>query len=429
MCPKSHSRTCRINEGARVSAQSSPTIAEIRHDYAVRFPQWSQQLITVVSGKAADNQRPPRMTLHPVVSWLLGLAQLPISVAISVLAVRFLGIYAIFVLPITWLTTVNSLRKLQVTFSHHAVHREMCESTVLNRMIQVISSTASFTHSYEDYFDEHVRSHHSRKVFTTMIDPDAAFLVRLGFLPGQDMRELRRRLWLTPVSPRFHALFILARIRTNFITATLPRIGLAILWTAGLAWLAWSIGPWEFILGVVVPFFPLYHISALIQFLSEHLWLASEQAPTSKADYANRCWGRFCLEPLPTPGAPVAGWVRWAARTVFVQVPGRFGVLVNDLPVHDLHHVAPAEHEWTTALWVRQRLVAEGHPSGMESRELSLGDAITRVLTAISTSPVNITSSQPTRAMVSNSTEFGGGSVGEIRTYNQEDRTGHAVLR
>ena len=174
-------------------ARISASMEQLRLDYAERFPRWTQQLVTIFSGKAAPGQRAPRWITPPLVNWFLTLVQL----AAAVLA----GVYAVpgsstttqkgrGDMPITWLVTVNAVRKLQVTWSHHAVHKEVSGNKHVDKVVQVVSSAVSLTSNYEDIFEDHIRSHHNRKVFTTIKDPDAGFLMYLGFRPGMPMERV-----------------------------------------------------------------------------------------------------------------------------------------------------------------------------------------------------------------------------------------------
>lgn len=365
---------------------------ELRLEYAQRFPAWTQQLITIFSGKAARGQRPPRWITPPIVNWVLTLSQLGAAVAGSVYAVRELAWYSALVLPLTWLITVNAVRKLQVTWSHHAVHKEVSGNKHVDKTVQLVSSAVSLTSNYEDIFEDHIRNHHNRKVFTTIKDPDSAFLVYLGFLPGTPVERLRGTLSRTPFSARFHFSFIKARIKTNFITATWSRRVASTIWVALLVFLGVRMNGVEYSLAFVVPWLLLFHWAALYQTISEHPWMAFDGAPTSRTDYTRRCWARFCLEPLPDRDAPrgerAAQWGRWFTRMLLIQTPARFGVLVSDLPAHDLHHVVPADHAWHYAFWHRQSHVDDQHESGLDRRELTIGGAISYVLGGISLSPL-----------------------------------------
>ena len=363
--------------------------AEVRQSYAMRWPWYLQHSVTRFSGHAARGERQPRLALGPLWSWAATLAQLVLGVGAGIFALSWLGSSGIVVLPLTWIMTVNALRKLQATYAHYAVHGRVAESKQLNRVVHAVSSTVALVHNFDDYYKDHVVLHHDRKVFTTAADPDAAFLLRLGFVPGLDVAAGWRLLRHTLLSVRFHRLFVAARVRTNLLTASWPRRVLTLVWLGVLGWVAVFIPLWIFILVVVVPYGPGYHISALLQFLSEHAWLTDGPA-LSREDYARRCWGRFCLEPLPDPGLDsgrrLGAWVRWTIRTMLVQAPWRYGVLAGDLCVHDYHHLYPQDRAWWFGLWGRQNAVDGRDPRGLAERELLGPAAITAVFSGLSRS-------------------------------------------
>src|SRR5690606_17490729 len=93
----------------------------------------------------------------------------------------------------------------------------------------------------------------------------------------------------------------------------------------------------EFLVCVALPLTVFYHIAALLQFLSEHLWLRVPQAGESRELFIARLTrGRFLGEGFP-PGhlggiRRVLAWTRWWARMLLVHLPARVAVLPGDLP-------------------------------------------------------------------------------------------------
>ncbi|MGL5827133.1 MAG: hypothetical protein ACRCYU_20300, partial [Nocardioides sp.] len=242
---------------------------------------------------------------------------------------------------------------------------------------------------FEDYESDHL-THHSRKIFTTINDPDAAFLVDLGFEPGQPFEELWARLLRTPFSPRFHAIFLRARLKTNFVDADPVRKALAAVTVIALAVAAKKMGPARAVTLIALPHGPLYHISALLQFASEHAWLKTAESPSGREEYQSRTWGRASIVPLPKAGLPWPArgkaWSRWGAGTV-VQQSVRWGVLVGDLPAHDYHHLVQHDHDWQRAIWNRQLHIDSGDKLLFSQREYAtIQEVLTEVLTLMSKS-------------------------------------------
>jgi hypothetical protein len=380
------------------------TAADLRADYAHRWPAWSQPFITCLSGKAAVNE--------PAPSWLAGPRTKAIQVVVQLLLVSATVLWllntvplaGLLVLPAAWLLQVNALLKSQVVIAHHAVHGEVCKTKTGNYRIQVLVSALALVKHFEQHFADHVRGHHNRRLFTTERDPDAIFLKKLGLRPGESVDTLRRRTWLAPLSPHFHAVYLTARLRTNFITAPWHRRIVALIYVGLLVGVATVVPWWAFMLAILVPLIPLYQVASFVLLLSEHAWTLTSDSATSKQAYANRCWGRFFLEPLPAAdekgAARIASWVHWTLRTALVQLPCRIGVVIGDTPGHDHHHLYPADHDWTKTLWTRQTRIDSGKdPQGMGTREFTcLRDALTFVLHHIASTGETATNDLPDAA-------------------------------
>lgn len=148
-------------------------------------------------------------------------------------------------------------------------------------------------------------------------------------------------------------------------------------------------------LALWLPLTVLYQISALLQFVTEHVWLVGEAPGADARAYAERCHGRFCGERVPgTDGTPssVRLWMAWWGRTLFVHLPTRMAVLVGDLPALDWHHLVTAlghnAADWPQAIYERQRAIDNCLSTGMETRELWGIDAmVLHVLSCMSRAP------------------------------------------
>jgi hypothetical protein len=377
---------------SQISIARVPDAAELRASYTHRFPGWTQSTITRLTGKAGAEEPPPRWLAGPRTKSAQVISQFFTATGVSLELLITHPMVGFVALPALWLFQVNALHNFQDVIAHHALHNELLKTTKSNYRLQVLISTLLLTQNFEQYFAEHIRGHHSRHTFTTERDPDSIFLVRLGFRPGQPLAKLQRRMRFAVLSPRFHALYLAARIKTNFITAAWHRKILAATYISSLAALAVVFPWWVFALAVVVPLVPLYHIAALLQLLSEHPWTITPEHVTSSQSYAERCWGRFFLEPLPPVGLNriqrTVRWTVWAARVALIQLPSRFAVVVGDMPGHDLHHLHP-NHDWTKTLWARQeRIDTNTDPHGMKNREFAnLAQALTFVLDNIANTP------------------------------------------
>jgi hypothetical protein len=238
-----------------------------------------------------------------------------------------------------------------------------------------------------EYRKEHLE-HHNLNFFTTRHDADAAFLAQLGFIPGRARSELWINLWMTICSPVFHFLFLRARLGSLVLRAKpLPAvIALAML---GLHAVLFTTYGWKvYAMAIAMPMFLLYHVSALLQFLTEHAWNVAGAPVKDWTEYTARCWGRFCGEPYPQchDSGSNAGnaltdrlrygvcVLRWAVRMICLHFTVRVSCLVSDLPVHDWHHLAHRAgqnpRDWRHSLYLREAAITNGDLPGFGSREL-----------------------------------------------------------
>jgi hypothetical protein len=266
--------------------------------------------------------------------------------------------------------TTGALRNSQVTFAHHAIHGTLFANAALNRFAACLATIIPLAQNETAYRADHVGLHHNRKTFTTPLDADEAFLIKLGFYAGMPKREAWRLFITTLLSPKFHYDLTVIRLKSALVDASWKHRGAAIAWLAVLAGLASTMPAWVFTVAVLLPLGPLYGASALTQFASEHAWLITPDGPgKDNIAYAQRCVARFCASPRPARelrGIPAAlAWAAWVAELLLVHVPVRFGVLVGDLTVHSFHHTAPFAgfdtRNWPDAVFERQAALDQGH--------------------------------------------------------------------
>ena len=339
---------------------------------------------------------------QPILTWLTGkplkeseksyffpkTADIAITPLIGILAIQILASLAEWDTPAAWplifalwIVLVGILRKLQVTHLHHAIHNRLFYSTALNNVYAKLIPSIIFVQNGREYKKEHL-AHHNADIFTTKQDADAAFLAQLGFIPGRTRKELWQTLWITVLSPAFHALFLQARLKSILIQKKSYELALAWTMVAVHLVLAFLLGLKAYLIAVFIPMTILYHISALLQFLTEHAWDVAGSAPTDWDAYAARCWGRFCGELYPKrSGNGLIGTLRhtaqiamWSVRMLIIHAPVRLGCLVSDLPAHDWHHLAHLagqnSRHWPRSLYLRQAAIACGDRPGFAKREL-----------------------------------------------------------
>lgn len=106
--------------------------------------------------------------------------------------------------------------------------------------------------------------------------------------------------------------------------------------------------------------------------------MITEEPAVDKFDYAQRCWARFSGDPLPLKRKSyviyIAKWLLYSVRLIFVHFPGRFAILIGDLPAHDWHHLSGyikmSSAAWPIALYERQRAINDGDFLNLQDREI-----------------------------------------------------------
>lgn len=292
-----------------------------------------------------------------------------------------LAIIAIFY---GWIFVVGAARKGLTTLAHYAVHRAFAKKQSTNRFIGEVLTTIFFVINFKQYEKDHVRLHHNSKTFTTKLDPDAAFMLELGFTPDKTPQQLWRNLYRNLYSPSFHGRFIKARFKQNFVTAPTYRIAMSVVWWTFIAAMATSGYALEILVAYLLPLSAPYHVSALLQFVSEHEWLGDrgEIKPAFRA-HSLFSWGRFIGPSLPSEDlnlmSKAIAWVRLVLETLFIHIPIRVAVLPGDLQQHDHHHRKPMKGDWPNAAYDRMESVIEDDSEVKYRHFWSLREAIDHV--------------------------------------------------
>jgi hypothetical protein len=348
----------------------------------------AQNFLTWVTGKALPGQRPLinatpyQQAGNTVICLLMG-------VTAGVAAVQS-GFY--WALPIAWLLVVSAARRAQVQIFHVAVHEAFTGKKRVDRSVGELISVVLLIQPFDAYFEDHVRKHHPAQTFATPADPDLAFLIVLGFLPGMTRAQLWRHLFVTLFSPKFHYLFLAARIKANMFTASAARRAAA--WAFALMLIGSAVATGQVITLVVAWYLPiifLYQISALLQFVCEHRWLLRRESnEPAKSHLARLTVGRFLGTAFPDDGSPAQKLV-WVFKMLGHALV-RVSVLVAGLPDHDWHHRHPASRDWPISIYARQRDIDLGCP-GWPTPYLEvwgLASAIDGVFTLLSELPLEL---------------------------------------
>lgn len=378
---------------------ASPLASEspVRRSY-LYFPRWSQPIWTLLTGKPLSQERPlwipsPALGVPLTVAAIIGATgALLLLLSSGAPGQQVAGLLATLVLaPLL----AGAWRRIQVVYGHHAIHGTLiARQPAANALLAQLLTIFALAQNEKAYEREH-RDHHRRAVFTTLKDADALLLFELGIRAGLSRKALHRALLRTLFSPLLHGRLLLARLQSQLERPAAWR-ALAVAW-AGVVFVGLPLlfGWLPVLLAVWLPMTLLYHVSAVLQFATEHVWLQSEQPVPSAAELAARSHGRFCGEAVPGHGgqpASAAAWLGWWMRTLLVHLPVRACVLVGDLPAHDWHHlhsvVGHNAASWPTAIFERQRAIDSGHSAGMEGRELwGIAQMLGHVFEAMSLAP------------------------------------------
>lgn len=362
--------------------------------------------------------RLPRF-LQPFLTWLTGLP-LPGEAPLfrwtwegriaSAVAVLILGLWfgmvgwehsgAAWLLLPSWLLVTGAARWFYIVAGHYAAHGRLTGSPRGDRFVAEFFSTLMLTIPFDAYHRDHTLYHHSKRLGTTE-DPDVQFLLKHGFGPGRSFARLWKRLVSTIVSPRYHASYLLERLRQNLVLAPPWRRLAAWTWLLAMPTMVALSG--NTLLWLVIWVLPTnvgFQASALLQYLSEHRWLDS--TPSGRTRLARLTFGRFLGDPYPASELShfrrLLTRLRWWFRLLLLHLPARLAVLVGDLPQHDFHHRRLGA--WENATFDRaadQSANVPGWPTPYEDRIGSLGSHIAIVFAAWSESapgaaPTTITS-------------------------------------
>ncbi len=164
-----------------------------------------------------------------------------------------------------------------------------------------------------------------------------------------------RKFHQTMFSPQFHWFFLKARVKANLIDAPLYRRWMSIVFISFVLAIVTITHTWmTFLVAWVFPLTFLYHISALCQICSEHLWGA-------KGSIASKSHGRFCCEQSP-PDSNSKSWLIWWVKMLFYHLPMRIFVLSDpEITAHDHHHLFPKDDkDWSNTIDNRQHQVNVG---------------------------------------------------------------------
>jgi hypothetical protein len=343
------------------------------------LPEWLQLPLTLLTGKPYYGQRAPR--LRPTHHLIAAFASIAIGVAVSSAALAAGG-WWLFALVPGWAITLHGLRNLRMMIYHQCAHRNMYARHRPDAAIGQLSSSLLLVQNFRRYSEEHVSDHHAVHHMTLRDPTVQAMLLSLDLHPGMTVRQMWRRLLGKLVSPRFHAAFAVARVR-SFAHGSYPaeRACAVSLYGAAIAAAILS-GHWlTFVVAWLVPLFPMFQVSNTLRLCVKHTFpRPGAGARSGKAYFTGLTNAIFLGERVPRRGRGALAWLRWTARMAFLHYPARYLVLTGDTVCHDFHHRRPRARDWADYIFARQQDIERGHPGWPPYREAwGLGPAISRV--------------------------------------------------
>ena len=337
-----------------------------------RLPKWFQPLLTWLTGKPTASEaswrlKPWHHLASAVVALLVGLAG---SSAVFVAG----GRWSLLILP-AWLLTVHGARKLRTIIMHQCSHSNFLRSKKWDRVTGKVISILLMTEEFDGYKRAHIADHHSAR-HQTIHDPTVIFLLQeLGLRPGMSPSKMWRRLWWTIISPRYHARFLRARVRSHFDRTSIRHRIIFMAWLTIVFFAVVSTKTTEtFLVVCVVPLVLLYQVSSAFRLSSKHVFPTKLPSRRTRESLGLFTHGIFIGESCPSTdlrwwGSLVA-WHRWWTRMLFYHLPCRLFVLVGDGPAHDLHHRFPNHPGWSNYIHVREEDACKARSTSQPYQEV-----------------------------------------------------------
>jgi fatty acid desaturase len=362
---------------------------DVRESY-LRFPRWTQNFWTWLTGKALPHQKP--LIRHTWFSYLgLTLAAFFAGLSLSTLAVVYKFDFWWLALLGGWVLSLASARTMILVIAHQCIHKQFSGNPRLDKFFGELVTVLNVYQDAHAFKVEHFDSHHRELIFATLGDPPVQVLLGLGFRPGMSKRQLWWRAVVVFLSPVFYWQGFASRLKCNLVSGKWRRVGF-------FAWAAWwlslpfwlSNGGQALVLAFVLPIILMSQLSALLDKLGEHAWLTSPNPEHGRKNYhVAASWSRFCGRPVPARSLPLrkklVAWPGWLLAMTFYHLPARLLVVVGDLPNHDYHHRYPATPDWMIAAYVRQQDIDRGCQDGPPYTEVwGMVGAIDRMFQALS---------------------------------------------
>ncbi|MDF5753261.1 fatty acid desaturase [Spongiactinospora sp. TRM90649] len=338
-----------------------PTPAAYSRDDEIRAAMPRFRPLTLLIGKPYPGERP--MPFTPTTHLVTSSASLVLGTALSAGAVLAAGWWLVLLVP-GWAVTLHGARNLRMMIYHQCAHRNMWRRARADAVLGRLIAGLLLVQSFERYKTEHVAEHHARHHMTLRDPTVQAFLIGLGLDPGMTRRRMWRTVIAKLVSPRYHARFFWARLRSYWQQASRrERVATVAGHAVPFALAAW-LNAWPvLLLAWLLPLTVFFQVSNTLRLCVKHTFPPrGEQEQRSKEHFAGLTNSIFFgdVPPRPGPGSRRA-WARWWLRLVTVHFPCRYLVLTGDTICHDYHHRRPMDPGWARYIHARQADIDAGH--------------------------------------------------------------------
>ncbi|MEV5438818.1 fatty acid desaturase [Streptomyces sp. NPDC052682] len=353
-----------LNETSAPRLWPSDVRDEVRESMT-RLPRFLALPLTMLTGRPHAEQKPLRFT--PTAHLVNAFSSLVCGLAVSATALAARGWCLVLLLP-GWAVTLHAMRNLRMMVFHQCAHRNMWRKPKPDALLGEFLAGLLVVQDFDRYSAEHVKDHHAVHHMTLRDPTVQAILVSLELAPGMSRRAMWRKVLGKLASPRFHARFLVARVRSYWHGTKPSGRAVWLLSMAAVATLATWLHLWVFVLlGWVVPLTFFYQVSNTLRLCVKHTFpAADEKARKGRHYFGSLTNAIFLGEAAPPAGLPTGrrarAWCRWWLRMLFVHFPARYLVLTGDTVVHDFHHRYPMSKDWANYVFAREADNAAGAP-------------------------------------------------------------------
>lgn len=337
-----------------------------------RLPAVLQLPLTLLTGKPYQGQRALR--LKPTAHLMAAAISIVSGLGLSWVALG--GWARLWLLVPGWAMTLHGMRNLRMMIYHQCAHRNMWARTKPDLVLGKIAAGLLVVQDFDSYSREHIGDHHALHHMTLRDPTVQAMLVGLELRAGMTRAQMWRRVRGKLVSPKFHANFLVARVRSYFAAADfIPQVVTTVLYL-GVAAMVTTFGLWIYVaVAWILPLTVFFQVSNVLRLCVKHTFpAAGTERRRGKEHFVSLTNAIFLGEAVPDAASSrlvgALAWLHWAARMAFVHAPARYLVMTGDTVCHDFHHRHPMSRDWASYIFARQADLDSGHQGWPAYREV-----------------------------------------------------------